>query len=122
MDNDKKVKFPMVDRLGLDFKTVFYGSESEDVVLAEELEAILQSAQVVYGTSERRPDEYEWSGRKLDTDTHQALLINITPIKKKTKAEAALDLLERLGQMDGIFNVAWAKDDINKVLEMKDEV
>lgn len=114
MDNDKKVKFPMVDRLGLDFKTVFYGSESEDVVLAEELEAILQSAQVVYGTNEYRPDEYEWSSNKLDTDTHQALLINITPIKKKTKAEAALEYIKRMAEL--------GHEDAEKILEMKDEV
>lgn len=53
--------------------------------------------------------------------THTALLINITPIKKKTKAEAALELLERLAK-DPAYYSGLGTSAARAILEMKDEV
>lgn len=93
-----------------------------DVIKAEDLESLLQSAQVVYGSPDTPSDQLAWSNTQLDCDTHKAFLLAVEPIKKKTKAEEALELLERLHSMSGIFNVSWPKDDMKRILKMKDEV
>ena len=77
---------------------------------------------MVYGSTDTPSDQLAWSNTQLDCDTHKAFLLAVEPIKKKTKAEAALELLERLHSMSGIFNVSWPKDDMKRILEMKDEV
>ena len=112
--------FPMIKKLGLkiwDYKEPHH----HFAVDAEELEVLLLRAQVVYGSPDTPSDQLAWSGTQLDCDTHKAILLNIEPIKKKTKAEAALEFLERLHSMSGIFNVSWPKDDMKRILEMKDE-
>ena len=111
--------FKNIEKLGLSI-TTWGGDPRTSAVLAQELESLLQSAQVVYGLEEG--GTFWWATHQLSQDTHQAILIAITPIKKKTKAEAALELLERLHSMPGIFNVAWPKEDMKRILEMKDEV
>lgn len=113
-------EFKNIEKLGL---TVWDNRTPHCFVVdAEELEALLQSAQVVYGTNEYRPDEYEWSKNKLDSDTHCALLLAITPIKKKTKAEAALELLEKLAKdHDQLIQPEWHVKEAKRILEMKDE-
>ena len=114
-------KFPTIKKLGLSIAEWGDGDKTS-VVLAHELESLLKSAQVVYGSPDTPSDQLAWSNTQLDCDTHKALLLAVEPIKKKTKAEAALELLERLHSMSGIFNVAWPKDDMKRILEMKDDL
>ena len=105
--------FKNIEKLGLH---PIYMNGLHPFVSAEDLELVLQSARVVYGV------KGSWTTTQCENDKFTGLLIGITPLKKKTKAEAALELLERLESMSGIFNVAWPKDDMKRILEMKDEV
>ena len=55
--------------------------------------------------------------------THQALVINVEPIKKKTKAEAALEFIKKC--KDGDIYEMHANEvmiEAKRILEMKDEV
>ena len=108
--------FKNIEKLGLSVHNIV----GEKVVSAKNLESLLQSAQVVYGSPDTPSDQLAWSNTQLDCDTHKAFLLAVEPLKKKTKAEAALELLERLESMSGIFNVSWPKDDMKRILEMKD--
>lgn len=53
-----------------------------------------KNAQVVYG-----PDKRYWNDMKEAGDNYSAILIAITPLKKKTKAEAALEYVERMAEL-----------------------
>jgi len=88
--------------------------DDQFVVTAEELEEILQSAQVVYGHVKKGTPNW-WGPRENGQfdDTHTALIIGITPIKKKTKAEAALEF---------VASMAPHMSEAKRILEMKDEV
>ena len=112
--------FPNIEKLGLSIAEWGDGDKTS-VVLAHELESLLQSAQVVYGHgNDKKP---LWDHEQTSSDTHSALLIAITPIKKKTKAEAALELLSKITN-DG-FHLPNNADIIvqaKRILEMKDEV
>lgn len=107
-------KFPMIEKIGL---SVF----GMDVIKAEDLESLLQSAKVVYGSPDTPSDQLAWSNTQLDCDTHKALLLAVEPIKKKTKAEAALELLERLAK-DPAYYSGLGTSEARAILEMKDEV
>lgn len=114
-------EFSISNKLGL--KAIYkleqgyghYVFTGEAVFKAKDVEALFQSAQVVYGV---KGDEFGNFCRK--TDTHSAFLIGITPLKKKTKAEAALEFVEKC--RDDIFTMR--VDDLVKeakrILEMKD--
>ena len=84
--------FKNIEKLGLRVHSV----SGLTVVSADSLEELLQSAQVVYGLEEG--GTFWWATNQLSQDTHQAILIAITPIKKKTKAEAALEFVESLAK------------------------
>lgn len=86
-------RFKTIEKLGLDITTDSWGIE---MVRAKDLESLLQSAQVVYGSPDTPSDQLAWSCTQLDCDTHKAILLNIEPVKNKTKAEAALELLEEM--------------------------
>ena len=89
----------------------------------EAVELLLQSAQVVYGSTDTPSDQLAWSNTQLDCDTHKAILLAIEPIKKKTKAEAALELLEKLAKdHDKLIQPEWHVKEAKRILEMKDEV
>lgn len=106
--------FKTIEKLGLEVRTIA-GCE---VIFAREIENLLQSAQVVYGNIE----DYGWSRKLIDTDTHRALLLCVEPLKKKTRAEAALEFVESLAKDTTKFwNVA-TLDEAKRILEMKDEV
>lgn len=103
--------FKNIEKLGLKVTHI----AGHGVVSAENLELLLQSAQVVYG----HPDKFTWWGSECEKgDTHSALIFGITPLKKKTKAEAALEFIRELENLDhGYF-----RDKAKRILEMKDEV
>lgn len=106
-------KFPMVKKLGL----ILMAYPDGYAVLAEDLEYILQSAQVVYGYGG------QWSSQPSSNDTDIALIIGITPIKKKTQAEAAMEFVERLAHKECTswpLGSVW--EEANRIIEMKDEV
>ena len=109
-----------IEKLGL---TIFDYKEPHHhfAVDAEELEALLQFAQVVYGASYRKSSESEGSTEPMNVDTHRALLICIEPLKKKTKAEAALELLGKLANDPAYYSSLGAAE-AKRILEMKDEV
>lgn len=107
--------FPMIKKLGLniwDYKDPHH----HFAVDAEELERLLQSAQVVYG-----PDNRYWNDVKELGDDYTAVILGITPLKKKTKAEAALELLEKLARdHDKLIQPEWHVKEAKRILEMKD--
>lgn len=109
--------FKTIKKLGLSI-TTWGGDPRTSAVLAQELETLLQSAQVVYGNS-----RYGWAFEKDDAYTHTALILAITPLKKKTKAEAAFELLSKITN-DGFHlpNNADIVQQAKRILEMKDEV
>lgn len=112
-------KFKTIEKLGLSI-TTWGGDPRTSAVLAQELETLLQSAQVVYGTKYKNtPDESEWATHQLSQDTHSAILIGITPIKKKTKAEAALEFVEKVVNGDYLRLEVDIKE-AKRILEMKD--
>ena len=116
------IKFPKIEKLGLSIAEWGDGDKTS-VVLAHELESILQSAQVVYGSGFKYTDEFEWSSHQLSSDTVSGLIICIEPLKKKTKAEAALELLSKITN-EGFRppNNADLIVQAKRILEMKDEV
>lgn len=83
----------------------------------------MQSAQVVYGSPDTPGDQLAWSCTQLDCDTHKAILLNIEPVKNKTKAEAALEFVEKFksGMLSHIGYLE-AEKEAQRILEMKDEV
>lgn len=105
--------FKTIEKLGL---TIFDYKEPHHhfAVDAEELEALLQSAQVVYGV------DGNWTTTQWEDDKVTGLVIGITPIKKKTKAEAALELLGKLAN-DPAYYSSLAAAEAKQILEMKDE-
>lgn len=123
----------MIEKIGL--KTLDLRDENLYVVSAFDLESILRSAQVVYCDRNPRDPKYEWMGEKEyeswkttnkqmadgTFNTHSALLIGITPIKKKTKAEAALEFVEKFksGMLSHVGYLEAEKEAI-RILEMKD--
>ena len=109
--------FKTIEKLGLAVHTL----SGLTVVSAESLEMLLQSAQVVYGVWDKNGCRFAES--QFPGHTHTAMLLNITSIKKKTKAEAALELLERISRHE--FHLPNNADLVNyskKILDMKDEV
>ena len=111
--------FKNIKKLGLSI-TTWGGDPRTSAVSAQELETLLQSAQVVYGLEEG--GTFWWATHQLSQDTHQAILIAITPIKKKTKAEAAFELLQEM--LDDV-NFDWQgsehhfEDEAKRILNMK---
>lgn len=115
--------FKNIEKLGIDLLYAYQCDEKSTVIHAEDLEHILQSAQVVYGSPDTPSDQLAWSNTQLDCDTHKAFLLAVEPIKKKTKAEAALELLERLAKdCDKLIQPEWHVKEAKRILEMKDEV
>lgn len=114
--------FKNIEKLGLKVETCRNAFGDKDfVITAISLEALLQSAQVVYGHVKQGKPNY-WGPRENGQfdDTHTALVICITPLKKKTKAEAALELLERLAK-DPAYYSGLGTSAARAILEMKDE-
>ena len=115
--------FPMIGKLGLSI-TEWGDGDKTSVVLAHELESLLQSAQVVYGypkdpffTGWKSMDNYPYKN-----PSHQALLICVEPIKKKTKAEAALEFMQMFVEQKTTWHSQQAWKEAKRILEMKDEV
>lgn len=112
--------FKTIERLGLkiwDYKDPHH----HFAVDAEELERLLQSAQVVYGANGLPGDGVIWQDEQHNVDTYSALLIGITPLKKKTQAEAALEFIQRVADRE---YTSWSRgsvaDEAKRILEMKD--
>ena len=108
--------FKNIEKLGLRVHSV----SGLTVVSADSLEELLQSAQVVYGLEEG--GTFWWATHQLSQDTHQAILIAITPIRKQTKAEAALEFIKKC--KDGDIYEMHANEvmkEAKRILEMKDE-
>ena len=101
--------FKNIEKLGLKVFGV-------DVIKAEDLEALLQSAQVVYEV-ENSAGINSWLHIEAIGAKSKALLIGITPIEKKTKAEAALEFLEEIQKTQNDYYAEKAK----RILNMKDE-
>ena len=113
--------FKNIEKLGLkiwDYKD----PHQHFAVDAEELERLLQSAQVVYGSPDTPSDQLAWSNTQLDCDTHKAFLLAVEPIKKKTKAEAALEFLQMFVEQKTTWYSQAAWEEAKRILEMKDEV
>ena len=113
--------FPLVENLGL---TVYAQTDIGSVVYAEDLERILGYAQRVYGHFKQgKPNWWGPTENGQFDDTHTAFIVGITPIKKKTKAEAALEFVSEVnkGKFNG-WKVESVQAEAKRILEMKDEV
>ncbi len=109
------MKFPMIKKLGL---RLWDQDNNTGWVKAEDLEAILQSAQVVYGVPGGN-----WCSEqdKESCDNYRALLLAVEPLKKKTKAEAALEFMQIFVEQKTTWHSQQAWEDAKRILEMKDE-
>ena len=113
--------FKNIEKLGLkiwDYKDPHH----HFAVDAEELERLLQSAQVVYGFPEA-PHFSGWSSMDKfpnKNPSHSALILGITFIKKKTKAEAALEYLQMFVEQKTTWHSQAAWEEAKRILEMKD--
>lgn len=110
-------KYPLIEAMGLQ---VVFVMQTEEVmkfegVHAEQLEKALKAAQIWYG--DKNLDSWTTSKVWADT-THTARLICIQPIKKKTKAEAAIELLEEMSKIEQYQN--WYIMKARKILEMEE--
>ena len=110
-------KFTMIEKLGL---TVWDNRTPHCFVVdAEELEALLQSAQVVYEV-ENSAGINSWLHIEAIGAKSKAILLCVEPIKKKTKAEAALELLEKLAKdHDKLIQPEWQVKEAKRILNMK---
>ena len=106
-----------IEKMGLDLLYAYQCDKKATVIYAEDLESILQSAQVVYGCPEGL---FRTTGKPNEVDTHRALLLCVEPIKKKTKAEAALELLEIIAKDPAYYSSLGAAQ-AKRILQMKDE-
>lgn len=90
--------------------------DEQYVVLASELEAKLAEGFEVYGNK----SEFFDTVRTPTIDKYIALAIGKQPIKKKTREEAAFELLQEISQMSPITaaNEHYANK-AKKILEMK---
>ena len=112
-------RFKNIEKLVIDLLYAYQCDKKSTVINAEDLERILQSAQVVYGHVKQGKPNY-WGPRENGQfdDTHTALIVGITPIKKKTKAEAALESLGKLANDPAYYSSLGAAE-AKKILEMK---
>lgn len=109
---------PLCKQLGLN---IFYcNSETPGWIYADKLEAILQKAVVVYGSKgvPHNDDKWIFSEDQATEDTHQALLINIKPIKEKTTLEKISEVLEKFRETN---NNLYLADEIKKLIEDANE-
>lgn len=108
--------FKNIEKLGL---LVWDQDCNTGWVKAEELEQILQSAHVVYGVWDKNGCRF--AETQFPGHTHSAILLAISPIKKKTKAEAALEFVDKVEK--GLFR-GWTDasvmNEAKRILEMKD--
>jgi hypothetical protein len=120
-------KYPLIEAMGIN---VHYDYNSDDmyVVHAEDLEQALQGTPVIYSGNASE----SWIALKnnstiepltLDVrDVLEARVVCIQPIKKKTKAEAAINLLQEILELDEpkTLIIESIKQEARKILEMKD--
>ena len=106
--------FKTIEKLGLEVRTI----AGCKVVFARDIETILQSAQVVYEV-ENSAGINSWLHIEAIGAKSKALLISITPIKKKTKAEAALEFVEKYAK--NVTNLLCVPEEAQRILEMDDE-
>lgn len=100
--------YPLIKELGL--QTFLKLLPDHYLVDADELEAILQKATVVYGQKNIwLTKEYVTNPK---THTHTALLINVKPIKQKTTLEKISDLLD-----NGLSPAQYKLSEIKKLIE-----
>jgi hypothetical protein len=111
-------EYPLIESMGLQIQKCI--DQEADFVWACDLEKALQGAPVVYSGKKENPTDQEWDDVKMSNSTHTARVVCIQPIKKKTQAEAAIDLLEELNQNKGLNLSNW-ENDIKRILEMKEE-
>ena len=126
-------KYPLIESLGLkhySIQTYSFGIITEpkysicsDFILASELEKALQDAPIVVKSDYSMDwvDGTEILGGKTGREniaTKTARLVCIQPIKKKTKAEAAIELLEEMARAESIRIDFGYKNSIKEILEM----
>lgn len=103
-------KFPLIESLGLPILND--EPYAIPVVVAMDLEKALRDAPIFYGT---HTSCKLWDADFTDRDSHTARLVCIQPIKKKTKGDAAIEMLN-----DIWLRKDWSAEDIQKILEMKE--
>lgn len=109
-------KYPLIQEMGLQITYLKYPCEN-NIVTADDLEKALQAAPLWYGDK----DLDSWSTVKVWADTtHTARLVCIQPIKKKTKAEAALEFVNKLADPVPGLRFFDLLNEAKKISEMKD--
>ena len=108
------IKYPLIEAMNLKVSYRYDTDSDSYFVYADDLEKALQDAPVLYGAN---PNYGIWDKYFGDNDSHTARLVCLQPIKKKTKAEAAIELLEELNQNRGLSLANW-ENEIKRILEM----
>ena len=109
-------KYPLIGAMGLEIKEVLITHVRKGFCIeADDLEKALQDAPEVYGVpSGTWCDEDD----QESCDTHTARLVCIQPIKKQTKAEAALEFVQFLNENPNLFLDKVQLYQIKEILEM----
>ncbi len=112
------MKYLLIEAMGLQIQECI--DKEADFVWACDLEKALQNAPVVYSGKKENPTDEEWDDLKMPNSTHTARVVCIQPIKKKTKAEAALEFVNKIADpVPGLifFDLL---NEAKKISEMKD--
>ena len=107
--------FPLIEAMGLNLHKIDSYNYAVD---ADELEKALQDAPLWYGD----PVYDSWSTANIKHhNSHTARLVCIQPIKKKTKAEAAIELLIKINNdRFHLPNNSDLTQQAKKILEMEE--
>ena len=111
-------QYPLVEAFDLQFHIFDYTRTY--YLKVEDLEKALQDAPAMaqsFGDWVQGTEIIGGKSGRENIATYTARLVCIQPIKKKTKAEAALGLLEELNQNRGLNLINW-EDKIIRILEM----
>jgi hypothetical protein len=104
--------FPLIKNL---LNLAVYDHTTRLVVDACDLEKALQAAPVAYGKGTQ-----DWNFLLGKDDTHTARVVCIQPIKKKTKAEAALEFVNKLADPVPGLRFFDLLNEAKNISEMKD--
>jgi hypothetical protein len=113
------MKYPLIEAMGLQITYLKYPCET-NIVTADDLEKALQGAPVVYSKKKENPTDQEWDDMKMSNSTHTARVVCIQPLKKQTKAEAALELVRKIADPNPAFIVIDLINEAKNISEMKD--
>lgn len=110
------MKYPLIKKwlgLGVGSRMTLGGKIASDHISADELEAKLAEGLEVYGRT-------TFSTIWIEGDTHVALAIGKQPIKKQTRRDALMDLMDDVFSRKNPPDAKWLIDELEKIANMKE--